>query len=73
METYQDDSESAEELEDRPAPAGDPEVPEGDALEQHAELRPGGDLPDEVGDRPEADALEQARDAGGDDEEEDRR
>jgi hypothetical protein len=71
MEDVRDDADAADDL--RTAEAGEPgrpEVPEADDLEQRAEVRPGAEEePDEVGDRPESDALEQARGAGGDEDE----
>jgi hypothetical protein len=67
-----DEADAAEEArESRDEVPGDATVPEADALEQSedATRRDPDDLPDNVGDRPEADTLEQARGAGSDDDE----
>lgn len=61
MNEDRDEADAAEELPERPPPAGDPEVPEADALEQAARLEEPPVDPESVGDAPEADALEQAR------------
>lgn len=72
-ERFPDEAEVAEEeLESERADPGAPEVPEADALEQAADVRPPAEEPDGVGDRPEADALDQAR-AVDDDEADERR
>lgn len=74
-EHVRDDADAADDV--RAAEVGEPgrpDVPEADALEQAAEVRPEAvGEPDEVGDRPEADALEQARGVDDDDEDVDRR
>jgi hypothetical protein len=75
-EHVRDDADAADDLRrDEAGRPVRPEVPEADELEQRAEVHPGADgEPDEVGDRPEGDALEQARGAeGNDDEDVDRR
>ena len=75
MEERRDEAEAAEEVREREVGAPDEAVvPEADALEQATPVRPAADdVPAAVGDKPEADALEQALDAGGDDEDDDRR
>ena len=68
QELFNEDDEPIEERTPEELPS---EVPEADAVEQARPLAEGADEIEEVGDRPEADALEQDRVE--DDEDDDRR